>query len=272
LTSNPPTSDRPAILIGASIPRSGHHFLARVLRRYYGSQLHYCEFYHPENCCRAVPCSRRIGQRITYQKNHDHDFSLATDVPGAIYVIQHRRPVPEALSDRELYVRNREERGLPAAESIEQHIRWLANKIAYYKGFHDKWIVAPPARAIRIDYDDLSRDPLAEIGRFVAMVDAPPDEERLAWAVNKIRHRRGKGTPYKPRVIEQSAAFDRDLYAAFESIVLDLCPAFGYQPMLDRVSYAGHPLYRAYLGQAEGPSEVPSRGRVGVLLRRLGIG
>jgi len=48
------SKDNPRILVGASIPRSGHHFLADMMTAYYGSDIYYCEYYTSPSCCRAV--------------------------------------------------------------------------------------------------------------------------------------------------------------------------------------------------------------------------
>src|SRR5580698_984672 len=92
----------PKVMIGASIPRSGHHFLQNLMTTYYGPELYYCEFYNPANCCKNVPCTRRGEHKVIYQKNHDTDLALSPNVDDALYIIQYRHPVPEALSDREL--------------------------------------------------------------------------------------------------------------------------------------------------------------------------
>src|ERR1041385_1979169 len=102
------TSERrvPKALLGASIPRSVHHYLQRTLSRYFKSEIFYCEWYTPSDCCKQVPCTSRRDCRVTYQKSHDWDFSLPSNIADALYLVQFRHPVPEALSDRDLAMRD----------------------------------------------------------------------------------------------------------------------------------------------------------------------
>ena len=152
--------DNPRILIGASIPRSGHHFLADMMTAYYGNNLYYCEYYTLPSCCRAVPCTRRGAHNIIYQKSHDRDFKLAADVAHALYLIQYRHPVPEALSDRELDLQDSFGRPSLAYRSTHAgYMNWLAGKAIYYRRFHDKWIAPKLANAIYLDYAPLAADP-----------------------------------------------------------------------------------------------------------------
>src|SRR5689334_18446600 len=89
-------------LIGASIPRSGHHFLQKLLLHYFGDELFYCEYYSRNDCCRNVPCTYPGPHLFTYQKSHDRQGEVRKDVGDALYIIQYREPVGEAISDREL--------------------------------------------------------------------------------------------------------------------------------------------------------------------------
>ncbi|MBV9693198.1 MAG: hypothetical protein JO261_05815, partial [Alphaproteobacteria bacterium] len=117
------------VLIGASIPRSGHHFLADMLTRYFGRELYYCESYTPADCCRTVPCTRRGDFRFIYQKSHDRDFRLPADVADALYLIQYRHPVAETLSDRELDLKDAVGRpSLAYRRTREGYMTWLAAK------------------------------------------------------------------------------------------------------------------------------------------------
>lgn len=74
----------PKILIGASIPRSGHHFLQNLLTKFFGPELHYCEFYSPGDCCQQVPCSRRGDFGIVFQKSHDRNMEVPKSIADAV--------------------------------------------------------------------------------------------------------------------------------------------------------------------------------------------
>src|ERR1700742_346449 len=129
--------DNPKVLIGASIPRSGHHFLADMMTGYFGPDLYYCEFYTTPQCCKAAPCAKRGRFSTIYQKSHDRAFTLPADVADALYLIQYRHPVPEALSDRELDLKDTIGRpSLGYRRSREGYVSFLARKAIYYRKFH----------------------------------------------------------------------------------------------------------------------------------------
>jgi tetratricopeptide (TPR) repeat protein len=240
-------------LLGASIPRSGHHYLQRILSSYYGSEMYYCEWYGPPDCCRQVPCTR-AGFRVTYQKSHDWDFALPQDVGDALYLIQYRHPVPEALSDRDLM------RDAIAGPSFNYRLTrehygwWLAGKAVYYRKFHQKWFERRVPNAVYVNYDLLTQQPMQTITPILQWVDGEFGADRLAGAIAEASPTRSVAREnYKPRVIEDSKHFDRDLLGAFEAYVLSQCPKFEFEPLLSG-SYETHWLYGLILLQ---DSEAP---------------
>ncbi|MBV9570243.1 MAG: bacterial transcriptional activator domain-containing protein [Alphaproteobacteria bacterium] len=236
------TSIQPSLrkaLLGASVPRSGHHYLQRILCLYFGMDMHYCEWYGPPDCCRQVPCTR-IGYRVTYQKSHDWDFALRQDVPDGLYLIQYRHPVPEALSDRDLM------RDSIAGPSFNYRLTrdhygwWLAAKAIYFRKFHQKWFERRLPNAIYVNYEALTQEPANTIAPIIEWVDGSVDLERLSGAIAEASPSRSAATEvYKPRVIEDSAHFDRDLLAAFEAYVLHHCPKLEFESILSG-SYEDH--------------------------------
>lgn len=151
-------------LVGASLPRSGHHHLERLLGLALGDRFGYCEFYVPSGCCGQVPCTR-AEPPVRFQKHHDFDGTLARDLPGVHYVVQHREPVGAAVSDRELYVR----RHNPAlVDDAGDHEHWLALQALQHVAFVAKWVLRPPAASTVIDYADLVADPAGVVLRLLA--------------------------------------------------------------------------------------------------------
>ena len=236
------TRDNPRILVGASIPRSGHHFLADMMAAYYGDDLYYCEYYTLPACCKSVPCTRRGGHRIIYQKSHDRDFALPADVADALYLIQYRQPVPEALSDRELELQDRLGRpNLAYRQTRAGYMNWLAGKAIYYRNFHDKWIARRLPNAIYLDYAELAADPRMFLKTIVENTTGAADDGRLDMVIEKTRAPRSNA-PFKPRVVADSPYFDKDLLSAFESWVLERCPQYNFASELNG-SYAASELY-----------------------------
>lgn len=243
VTDAPAARLRP--LIGASIPRSGHHHLARLLKGYFGRKLSYCSLYDVADCCGATPCARAGKRGLTFQKSHDFDFRLPSDVEGAVYLIQHRHPVPNALSDAELRGRKS---GFPppsdGAAARARFVNFLAARLAYYRRFHDKWIVSPPPGAVLIDHETLETDPAPVLRAIVEAAGAVVDEARLGETLEKLSGRGGaRSRVYSPRVVEDSPFFDQAALAAFEAAVLAECPAYGYAPLLGGDGYKLHPVW-----------------------------
>jgi tetratricopeptide (TPR) repeat protein len=229
---------RPRALVGASIPRSGHHFLQRMLSLYFGDELFYCEVYSQQRtCCKQVPCARRGAHSITYQKSHDRDFALPRDVADALYVIQYRHPVPEALSDRELDLRDAlGRRSLSYRQSGDYYMWWLAAKAIYYRKFHDKWFANRVENAVYLDYAALVDDPAAAAAPIIRWAAGEVDPVRLARSIQQVSDSRttgpsgAPGIGFTPRVVEASPHYNSGLLASFEAYVLRRCPKFGFEP------------------------------------------
>jgi tetratricopeptide (TPR) repeat protein len=273
------TPQDPKILIGASIPRSGHHFLQNLLTSYYGTDMHYCEFYTPPGCCKSIPCTMRGNYRVIFQKSHDRDLKVPNDVGDALYLIQHRHPVPEALSDRELELRDGlGRRNLHYRQTRENYAYWLANKAIYYRKFHDKWMVRKTRNAVYMDYADLSKDAEAMLRTVISWASDSIDEARLAKVIEQAGSTRvsvphsaeakAQGKVFKQRVIQDSPHFDAELLGAFEAWVLERTPAFGYRRELSG-SYENSMVYGLILlNDPEEPLPAGERNRFEAASRR----
>lgn len=224
-------------LVGASLPRSGHHHLERLLGAVLGDQLRYCEYYVPTGCCRSVPCTR-VGASITFQKNHDFDGTLPKDLAGCHYVVQHREPVGGALSDRELYVR---QHNAELAHDEAEHERWLAQRAVQHVAFVRKWVHDPPPVATVLDYAALRSDPAGAVLQLLADIPWPHDaavvrrsvEVHAADTAHDAHHREGDPLDrpgYHPVLVPR-----------FESLVCDQLGATGPR-RLGVAAWAGTPM------------------------------
>jgi FkbM family methyltransferase len=238
------TPNRAAIikyLIGASIPRSGHHFLAALLQSYYGDDLSYCESYTAPGCCRVTPCTRGGYHSIIYQKNHDFDFSLPKDIQDALYIVQYREPLGEVLSDLELELKNGSDLNRPYYNTTDHYMWYLALKAAYYRKFHDKWISHKVENAVYVDYADLVKNPAGATTDIIRRASSNVDESRVGKIISEAR-----AETFKLRVIEDSPNFDGELLGPYEDYVLERCPAFSFNRHLGG-SYRDHPIYGLFL-------------------------
>lgn len=101
-------------LLSKSLPRSGHHFLEKTLKRLYGKSFDYCEYYQPSEteCCKQQPCLKfcnpdrmRDGtQHVSMQKSHDFELGDRIYAPSEWlkYVILVRDYKPAMSSDIKL--------------------------------------------------------------------------------------------------------------------------------------------------------------------------
>lgn len=238
-----------AHLVGASIPRSGHHFLVDLLKQLLGETFRYCEFYEEYGCCGRVPCVAPTGAaRVHFQKHHDLDLSLRTDLPGVLYVVQTRDPVMSTLSDRELVARmDSEARACDRDESV----LWLGRKASYYQRFVEKWVHRPPARHLPLPYDDFVADPAAALLRLTAACGLDVGEARVGAAVAAVAGRRAAprddlAEQFTRRTATDSPYLDADLLAAFESLLLDRLPELRPGRRLADVDWRTSPVTHVY--------------------------
>jgi hypothetical protein len=103
-------------LFSKSLPRSGHHYLAGILKRLYGNAFEYCEFYQPSTaeCCKQQPCLKfcnagRLGdgfRHVSMQKSHDFklDDPPYEPTPWLKYVIMVRDYKSAMASEVKLFL------------------------------------------------------------------------------------------------------------------------------------------------------------------------
>lgn len=143
--------------VGVSWPRSGHHLLVRLLKRYLRRDFVYCPGYSrlnrlPEkkaSCCDDGLCANRA--HVTFCKNHDFRFRVPK-VPGTRYLVQYRAFLPTAISNFELHVKRGNE------DTFEKFMNTSARQARNYKKFMKKWIL-PEDRQITkliVRYEDLT--------------------------------------------------------------------------------------------------------------------
>jgi|GEM_PF-7034406 hypothetical protein len=203
---------------GVGIPRSGHHFLERLLRSYFNGggkrRMHYCEYYR---CCRTRPCKNfdpdSAADALGMHKSHDEilrggdpDYEPVLVPSGdPKHLIQVRHPVPSTISDYERYLAMK-----PASDAAalaedpnfetQSPRTWEAfsvPEVLYRKTFLEKWILdnewIDSPRHLVLIYDDLVAEPrkqLAAVVRFV-FPEEEPDSEALDRAM--------KDEPVKPK-------------------------------------------------------------------------
>jgi len=219
LAPRPPPGFR--LVLGKSMPRSGHHYLVNLLLAYFDRSFRYCEVYKVPDCCRCTPCvrayDRRQGNSCFLQKSHDFDL---TDNPRleAPYLIQFRSLIPRIQSRFDVRAR----RGV-CAHTREALASQCVQDLKYTVGFLNKWLRNRQPNVLAISYESLSETPavaLAQAVRFMAGSEA--DEARIAAAIAAVNAR-----PFPLFVsIRDPRAHplcDEDLYRKLETQILERC-------------------------------------------------
>ncbi len=233
-------------LLSVSVPRSGHHYLVRLLLAVAGRSATYCEFYEIAGCCRTIPCSRQVSP-IRLQKNHDFDLTLPTDLPGVRYLVQYRDPVPGALSDRELYAA---ELGETLASERHHLMLWLAARALWLEDFHAKWIDPGVPDAFVLRYEALVADGEATLRALLRWLELPVQEHEVAAALSAEAKRSGQyGEKHYqgPRQLSGSRFYDAELFAIFETLVADRVAGLVSQRSFAALRDAKHPLTQYWL-------------------------
>jgi len=125
-----------------TFPRSGHHYLMRILNYYFESSMHYCEFY---GHCQRVPC---IESSTNVQKNHDFGLKYKC-IKGWSHIIQYRNPEGCLTSYYSFLVSKGQ-----ISHNLESWKNFLKEKAPYWLGFMDKWIL-PESKNLKVRYSDI---------------------------------------------------------------------------------------------------------------------
>ena len=226
-----------SLLQCVSIPRSGHHFLIKLLRAYFNDRstntqrMTYCEFYH---CCKTRPCrlydsdSSSSQARVHVQKSHDeflrrrdkeHEPPFEISNQGK-HLVQFRHPIPSTISDfimvnKKLRERQKNEDATIERECAESNpippptvADWLpfsTRDLEYRNRFLEKWILQNPwvksDQYYFLDYDQLLACPKEELTNVIrfACPEEPIDDSRIEAAL--ARH------PVKPKRDPQDFEF-----------------------------------------------------------------
>jgi hypothetical protein len=189
---------KPLFMIGASLPRSGHHYLEAQLRALLGDDLAYCRS-HLNQCCGEVICARPPDRRWFLRKSHAPRLDLAADLDGVLYVIQHRPPRGRMLSLVDFQMARRADF---AIEDAAFAARWLAKEAIYSIGFGRKWLTRPPVNAVVINYDDLSGFPHRVVSALLSRMGYECSDERLQSSIDRTSTMRANvrvPEPYRRR-------------------------------------------------------------------------
>jgi hypothetical protein len=152
----------------------------RVLKKYFGDNLKYCQFNPAINkdCCQRCPC---IDKSVTLTKNHDMDLERRLSwglpkSPDTPYLILVRNFLEAVVSDYNMFLRRNE----------DSHQLWLdfsKRRLRYYERFVRKWVLSHDGiEKLIVSYEDLTADPLGSFRRIIEYFQPtePIDWNRLS--------------------------------------------------------------------------------------------
>ena len=159
-----------------SIPRSGHHYLVKLLRGYFNAKstntkrMAYCEYYH---CCQTRPCSMYDSNSASsvgkihlhkshdeYLRRYDENYEPPLEVSNQVkHLVQIRHPIPSVISDflminsklrkRRLIEDQINNKGRAKSDPtpVSNSVNWShfsIRELEYRKRFMEKWILQNP--------------------------------------------------------------------------------------------------------------------------------
>lgn len=212
-------------ILGKSMPRSGHHFLVNMLKKYFEEDILYCEHYRAKNCCHSTPCQTPYKEsknnKYFFQKGHDH--KLRDDIlEGYKYIIQYRSPVERMQSDFDLFSFNREEKD---NESYFFN-HYAINQKKYFINFYNKWIKNPPKNSIVVLYDDIINDKERQLKNIIQFIDPnlTLDENKIKEVIREVKEKTNyKISPKNIRRVEDFRYYDKKFFEEIEREIKNKC-------------------------------------------------
>lgn len=219
---------KPFLIGGASMPRSGHHFLHRILMTYLGEEFGYCSFYFPwahdyfDDCCKSIPCSKYQNEPIKVFLQKSHDFELTDPMVSAdLNLVQVRRPIERLYSNFDLHVRKH-----PKNDTVRHFRQFALREYYYYVAFWQKWIANGPQNTMVLCYEGLKESPVREIRRVVEAAGLTADETKIQQAIEKQKVSKGGNSKYKPRVVQDHKYFDPEWTQKYSANIRNACADF----------------------------------------------
>ena len=199
-----------AYIQSVSMPRSGHHFLIKLLREYYNDKdrgihrMSYCEFY---NCCSTRPCRLWDTEEnpcvdVLIQKSHDEYLRRADkhyEAPVKVsntgkHIIQFRNPIHSTISDFRLELERLHAGGEKETDEITRSCdltpenRWVhyaERQLDYRTRFLKKWVLENPFLDSEdyylLNYETLLTKPLDTLGEVLRFTK-PSEQVNLSRA------------------------------------------------------------------------------------------
>lgn len=220
--TDPGVDDPAAVVLGKSLPRSGHHFFIRLLADYLKGDFRYCEIYTNPDCCQVQPCKYKYPGLLFFQKSHD--FKLEDEIPESCkFLIQYRHPIPRLFSDWKLAVSTRD--GL--VDSYESFVKFSNNRKRYYVNFFKKWVVPfrEDERFFMMSYESLTGETFEILKRFLKFAIADD------FPVNRKALETSDLSVILPPKISSHEYYNVDFLQDYQASIIDQVPDLPYLSM-----------------------------------------
>lgn len=227
----------PRYVASVSYPRSGHSMTVRIVRRYFGSEFRFCEFYNDYHgdCCKSFPCT---NPAVSFTKNHDFDLTDPANpgipkLDGVPYLVMVRNFLETTVSGYNLFLR----RNPDTPETWQRYVRL---KLQHYRRFVHKWVLSDDSiEKVVVRYEDLTADPASVLKKVLTFFHPPEpvNDFRLRRLIDSVeaedtdakRTKLVEGSGVRAtRRIEDFQHFDPDFFQALEKELADEFSGLGY--------------------------------------------
>lgn len=210
------------------MPRSGHHFLHRILMNYFGEQFGYCSFYshwkedYFPSCCGNIPCSKYKDTQLSifFQKSHDFHLTDPVDVAD-LSIVQVREPIARLFSNYKLHLKTN-----PKRDTFVQFRQFALKEYYYYIAFWQKWMLKPSDKRMVVSYESLTSQPVNVISELVRATGHDVDEVHLQKVLTEQKKQRGGGSKYVPKDVREHKYYDREWALKYADRIRHACPDF----------------------------------------------
>lgn len=213
-------------ITGASMPRSGHHLLHRLLSDYFAEAFGYCSFYFPwefdsfPECCGQIPCRKALAAdfQVFLQKSHDFDLTDPID-DSSFRVVQVREPVSRLFSNFRLHVRNN-----PKRNTRSNFMNFATREYYYYVAFWMKWVRADN---YVLTYEHLTLNPVGELEKLVSAIGLDPNRSRIQDVADaQLRMSADNRAAFKPSQFRSHEFFDEKWAAEYAANIARACTGY----------------------------------------------
>lgn len=184
-------------IINISFPRSGHHLLVNILKKYFKDEIKYCEYYiSNEGCgCFGGPNPNNvlcIKEETNFQKQHDFEklfyrprvFLVPKDLDRKYLILYRKNKYKALLSWYEMFLDDPNSKIEHSEEGFREFMSWFSN---FYNKWVNKWVRDKEIKdKLTITYEDLTSDTVETIFEVIKFINGKPNRNKIKDSI--IQH------------------------------------------------------------------------------------